>query len=506
MDDSAREKRIWWAAVAAITLTGFGLRLFGAGESPAGDELTMYTLVHGRSFGSMMDIVVNTEKTPPLGFALAWVTSRIGSADTWMRAPEVIAGTAAITVTALLGRRAVSRSAGLVAAALAAASPFLLFYAIEARSYSLALCFTCASLVLLLRGTEEIDPDLAMWIGWGASVLAALMSHYTAGFVIAVSVAWALIARPAARKQVLLACAAVGLLLLPWLPSFATQLSHAGDEARRVSALAPLKLDSVWQVTSRSLIGDPVWSGLKSINLNDVPGEVGLVMIATGLGIGVVGACARAWRLRAGGWRRLRPSAPVALILLTAVAAPIGLILGSLKPHHSMLLPRNAITSVPSAAVLAALLLTRLARPAALIATALAVGGLAIGSVTELHDYARPNFRGAAHAVEGRWHKGDALLEAIYFNGPPTDLTIHLGPQQRAALQLARDVGLQPFLDSLSTGQTVFTVTPLSDKLPVPLGPPPAIRRAFRPVWSKTWRGMLDVNVTEWQPTRVRAR
>ena len=496
------DKRVWWGAVATLTLIAFGLRIYGAGESPAGDELTMYTLVHNRGFGSMMSLVVDQEKTPPLGFALAWLTSRIGAADTWMRAPEVLAGTALVPLAATFGRRAASRPAGLVAAGLIAVSPFLVFYGVEARSYSLTAAFTCASLLLLLVATERERQTPGVWAAWTVAVLAALMSHYTSFFVIFASVVWTLLARPATRKYILGATAATALLMLPWLPSFLTQLGHSGDEARRVAFLAPLGADSVWQVVSRSLVGHPLWSGIGSVGLTDVPGPVGLALILTGLGIGLVGAVIRLAGKK--GQRLSRPDSLTILLLLTAVAAPVGLIIGSLRPHHSMLLPRNAITSLPSVAVLAGILLTRLPKPASITAVILVWAGLLLGSVIELRDFARPNLRGAAHAVEARWQKGDALLEAIYFNGPPTDLSIHLNPEQRQALQLTREVGLKPFEQAVWVGQTVFTITPVVGKLTGSrLGPPPGLRANFRPVWTHTWKGMLDVNATEWQPRKA---
>ncbi|MCX6394137.1 MAG: glycosyltransferase family 39 protein [Solirubrobacterales bacterium] len=501
MEASKQNTRLWWGAVFALALLGFALRAYGSGESPAGDELTMYTLVHNRSFGSMMTLVVDQEKTPPLGFALSWLGSRLGPADTWMRAPSVLAGTALVPLVALLGTRTASRAAGLVAAALVAVSPFLLFYGIESRSYALAACFSCASLVLLLRATEDERPGAGPWVAWSVAALAAFLSHYTAVFVIAASIVWVLIARPNARKAILLSCGGIALALLPWLPSFLTQLSHSGDEARRVASLAPLGLSSVWEVLSRSLVGHPVWSSLRAVTLQEVPGTTGLVLILTGVGVATVSLAVQAAR-----GERPKPNALHGLLLLTATASIVGLIIGSLRPQHSMLLPRNAICSLPSIAVLTGLLLTRQPKALALVVSLLVAIGLLLGSVTSLRDLNRPNMRAAAHAIEGRWKPGDALLESIYFNGPPTDLTAHLSPELRKQLQITREVGTKPFDQAVWIGQTVFTVGPVSPRTGPPLGPPANLKSHFKAVWTQTWKGLLPVTATEWQPDTARKR
>ncbi len=141
-------------------------------ESPAGDELFFLSYVNGRSFGSMWDLVVNTEKTPPVGFVLGWLAARLGPADPWMRLPSVLAGTALVPAVALLGRRCVGPACGLIAAALAACSPLLLFYGIESRAYSLAALLSCASVVLLLAAVDR--GGKLRWVGW---VLLTALAH-----------------------------------------------------------------------------------------------------------------------------------------------------------------------------------------------------------------------------------------------------------------------------------------------------------------------------------------
>ena len=497
VDPSMDDKHRWWLWIGLLAALALGLRAYGATESPFGDELILFQLIHGRSLGSMLAQVVQQEKTPPLGFFLSWLTAQLGPTDPWMRAPSVIAGTALVPLTAMLARRAFNSTAGLVAAAFTAVSPFLVFYGSEGRSYSLAAALTCASLVLLLAATDREETSGWLWAGWAFATAGAALSHYTAIPVLVAGLAWAAVARPASRKQLGLAAGGALLACVWWLPSFVTQWGHAGDEARRVAALAPLSLDSLWQVASRASIGSPIWTSIRSIGLTEVPGTVGLVMIIAGLAIAAVTAVAN----RSGG----KPKDTTWLLVAAAVATPFALILFSLQPDHSMLLPRNAICALPALFALAGGLFAKAGKPQVVaLAASLTTVGLFLGSDAELRNFARPNMGAAARAINERWQSGDVILSANYFSGPPTDLTMHLGKQETAALKLTRSVGEKPFLDALGTRATVFTVAPNIQATPNGLKPPAAIASQFEPVWTKTWRGMLDVTATEWKPVGKR--
>ena len=56
-----------------------------------------------------------------------------------MRLPSLIAGTATIPLVYLLGVRTLGRTAGLIAAAVIALSPFMIYYSVEARAYALMI-------------------------------------------------------------------------------------------------------------------------------------------------------------------------------------------------------------------------------------------------------------------------------------------------------------------------------------------------------------------------------
>ena len=122
--------------VGGLTAVAFVLRLLLMRDSLLGDELIMYDIVHGRGLGSVLHIVRETEKTPPLHFVLAWASAHLGDPRVWIRLPSLLAGTALVPLAYLIGRRTVGRTAGVVGAAILTLQPYSVFYATEARAYA----------------------------------------------------------------------------------------------------------------------------------------------------------------------------------------------------------------------------------------------------------------------------------------------------------------------------------------------------------------------------------
>ena len=89
-----------------------------------------------------------------------------------------------------------SRRAGLVAAALVATNPFLVWYSQEARSYALLALLGAGSVLafgLALRGGARPRSR-----GWAAVSALAIATHYFAVFLVAAEAVWLLAASPSA--------------------------------------------------------------------------------------------------------------------------------------------------------------------------------------------------------------------------------------------------------------------------------------------------------------------
>jgi hypothetical protein len=166
--------------------------------------------------GDMLAAISTTESTPPLYYLLArgWA-GLFGTGEVGLRSLSALFGTLTIPVVYAIGATLASRRAGLVAAALAAVSPALVWYSQEARSYALVILLGALSLLFAARALRgDNDPDL-VW--WGLTAVLAVLTHYFAGFLVAGEALWLLAAHPRRRDAALgvAAVAACGAALLP---------------------------------------------------------------------------------------------------------------------------------------------------------------------------------------------------------------------------------------------------------------------------------------------------
>ncbi len=195
------------AAVRFATLTS---QSYWFDEAQAAHELHL-------SFGAMLSTWSANEPNPPLYFVLAWPWAKLfGTGEAGLRSLSAIAGIAVIPIVWLCGRELVSPRAGLVAAALAAVNPFLIWYSQEAREYMLLTVLCGLSVLLFVRAWRTPSARL---LGWWAVVSAlALATQYFAVFLVAPEALWLLysVRRRAAAIAVALPVA-VEVALLPHL-------------------------------------------------------------------------------------------------------------------------------------------------------------------------------------------------------------------------------------------------------------------------------------------------
>src|SRR3954469_14191994 len=199
-------------ALAAITLLGALLRFLTLGhQSYWGDEGATVGLIR-MGLGDMLGAIPDSESTPPLYYVLAWGWTRLfGSSGEWgLRSLSALAGTATIPVLYAAVCTLVTRRAALIAAALAACSPLLVWYSQESRAYALLGLATALTLWFFARALAGRRHALAWWAGAAA---VALATHYFAAFVVVLQAVW-LVARAgttAARRAALAACIPLAL-------------------------------------------------------------------------------------------------------------------------------------------------------------------------------------------------------------------------------------------------------------------------------------------------------
>jgi len=190
--EAARARsRVFWI-VAGLTALAAVLRFATLGlQAYHHDEIVTASRVLRGSFWHAMDAVGFSESAPPLYYALAWFwTQATGTGEFGLRSLSAVAGVATVPAAYLVGRELRERRTGLVAAALVAVNPMLLWYSQEARAYALLILLCTISLlfcVRALRGGGRRD-----FVFWGLAAGLALATHYFAFFPLAVEALWLL--------------------------------------------------------------------------------------------------------------------------------------------------------------------------------------------------------------------------------------------------------------------------------------------------------------------------
>jgi mannosyltransferase len=217
-------------ALVAVVMLGALLRFSTLGlQSYRYDEaVTVARVLHPSLFDTLA-AVPRSESTPPLYYAVAWLWTRpFGSGEVWLRSLSALAGTASIAVVYLAARALLlSRRAGLVAAAIVAVSPVLIWFSQDARAYALVFLFAALSFLCFARAHRSgARRDLVLWATFSALAIA---THYFAGFLVLPEAALLIAARRPRRPALLasLAIAVVAALLAPiGIPQ--AENAHAG--------------------------------------------------------------------------------------------------------------------------------------------------------------------------------------------------------------------------------------------------------------------------------------
>jgi hypothetical protein len=215
------------AVILGLLLVAFGLRvLWLDGHNIWGDEAWSYT-VSGWSLSQV--IASDAETNPPLYHVLLFAMRRlIGETPFALRYLSVICGVIVSAMVYRTGRELGGRKLGMWSLAVAAVSPFLVYYSQEARMYGPALVGTSGSLlffVILFKQTRQgHKPPLTHWLLYGLFSLIGVLSHYHA-FAMLVAQAvfitgWSLLAGRGFWQRLrpwLLAWIGMAALFLPWL-------------------------------------------------------------------------------------------------------------------------------------------------------------------------------------------------------------------------------------------------------------------------------------------------
>ena len=219
-----RSRTLW--IVAGLTALGALLRFLTLGDQAYHhDEIVTASRVLRVGFGHAMDAVGFSESAPPLYYALAWLWTQVTGNGEWgLRFLSALAGVATIPVAYFVGRELRDERAGVIAAALVAVNPMLLWYSQEARAYALLGFFCALSLLYCVRALRTGGKRDFVW--WGVFSALALATHYFAVFPLVAEVV--LLARRRGRAILSgLWIVALAVVLLAPLAIHQMSLGHA---------------------------------------------------------------------------------------------------------------------------------------------------------------------------------------------------------------------------------------------------------------------------------------
>jgi mannosyltransferase len=406
------------AILAGLVGVAAVLRFYGIGHQGFWfDEANTAQLVQF-SPGKMLGLIPQSESTPPLYYCVAWAWARVfGDHEAGLRSLSAVAGVLVVPVAYAVGARLIGRRAGVIAAALTACNPMLVWYSQEARSYSMLVLLTSLSLLAFVWARDAPTPRvLSLWVL--ASGL-ALATHYFAAIVVVPEAVWLLVEhprRPPVRVAVAIV-AACGLTLIP------LAISQNGTGHDRWIATTPLG-ERLRQIIPQFLVG----TGAPA---RDVLRDAAIALVAVSVALLAAGG-------RSMGRRAAQIAGGLALagFLISLALVAVG---------FDDLIARNVIVLwLPAALVVAAGLsvsVPRARRIGATVAVALcAIGVTAAIGVAADRNLQRPDWRYVARILGPAPTVGRAILIQHYRTLLPLSLYVPhlhvLGPRGARVDQL----------------------------------------------------------------------
>jgi hypothetical protein len=242
-------------ALVGLVLLAFALRVYRLDAYSFWTDEGLTPERAGYAVGEILRNVIviqgfpSKDTHPPFYYLVIHATRALfGESDFAYRYPSVLFGVLLVPVLYALGRRMGGRALGLLVALLAAVNPLQVYYAQEARMYTLlVLLGAAASLILWLALSDRaLSRPRLVRLALVYALLAGLMvyTHYTAVFLVAAqALFWAWLLWRAGLKWLILGAAALAVLVaIPLIPYTVPRL-FTGAEANYiyVSPLVILK-------------------------------------------------------------------------------------------------------------------------------------------------------------------------------------------------------------------------------------------------------------------------
>jgi mannosyltransferase len=350
------------------------------------DEVYSWRASRG-SLGDLADALRYSEVTPPLYYLIlhGWMDLTGSGSEALLRLPSVLAGVALVAAVLWLGRLVAGRTAGLLAASLAAVSPLVLLYSQQARAYiwvMLAVTVAVAAAIQASRDRSRLWLVAAM-----AAALCALWLHYTALLVLGPVALWLVLGSDLELRWRLGFVAVLGAGVAAIVPLALIQMGQGHHEATESYA-------SLTTLNALRIAGTP-FDGRATGGLM-LWRELGAVVVIDALALLALGERFRGLRAR--------------MLIVSCGLVPLAVVCLVSALGQPIALTRYTAVAAPFILVAVAMVVAHAARPltVALLAAALIVSAAGLVAAFQRSGQ-NPDTRGAVETVAKHWRAGDAV-------------------------------------------------------------------------------------------------
>jgi len=401
--------------LAAATLVAAVLRLVGLGSQSLWiDEVFTWMSAGGTGPFGRQELLENVHG-PAFSVAVHTAMRWFGDREWVLRLPSALAGIAMVPALAWVAGRWIGPRAIVPAAWLAAGSPFLVWYAQEARNYSWLMLFATLSAGALLSLHRRVDA--ARVIATVATVGLGLLSNLSFALLAPLHLKWwwsgPEVTRAARRRTLGLALLVLAGVAAPWLPQIARTWDWSRlHPARAAAADTPaLRGSTTFHVAAvpyalhTFAVGPTLGPSPRELRAHAALAALGHhapAIAATALTFGVLAVL---------GLRALARRRRVADTLLW-LGVPMLVVCWFAFQNFKVFHPRYLAVSMPGVLLVLAAAFADL-RGLARVGLALAVAGLWALSLQHLHfdpSYRREDYRGALAAVRAAIAPGEQVV------------------------------------------------------------------------------------------------
>ena len=205
-----------WVTITALTIMGAALRSFQLGAQSLWFDELISVITSRTSLAETLRI--SSAIDPPLYYLLLHFWLMVSQNDGWIRALSAVAGIATIPVIYFLARQLFESRVATIAAFIFTVAPLQLFYAQEARMYSLLIFFSSLAIWTYVRAQH--NRHLIDWVLWSIATILAFYSHIFAGMLLAaldVDALFRWYTNKSSLRPIIFANVIIGLALVPWM-------------------------------------------------------------------------------------------------------------------------------------------------------------------------------------------------------------------------------------------------------------------------------------------------